>query len=69
MKTVTERLRTLLAKDDVTFRGLSEKINVPFTTIADWCTGRSVPPLDRAERLAKALGYKLYLERLNENRL
>jgi len=40
-------------------RELGEKIDVPQTTISDWETGKYLPDVYQASKLAKALGVPL----------
>lgn len=58
---VTETLLLHLEFRTKSLRAIAKEIGVPFTTVADWENRRSVPRLDQAERLAKALGHTIVL--------
>jgi transcriptional regulator with XRE-family HTH domain len=50
------RLKELIERANLTQRQLSDQINVTERNINDWIRGVSVPRLDRAALLARALG-------------
>ena len=52
-------LRYYLEKSDKTQAELSRSIKVSTGTVADWCTGRSYPRMDKVERIANLLNIQV----------
>jgi hypothetical protein len=60
-----ETLKTELTNRHNGIREAASISGVPYQTIWNWVTGRSVAPLDKAEKIFAALGYEIILKKSN----
>lgn len=57
---VFKRNLTVIMKEQKVSRvELAKKLNMPYTTLCDWCTGRIYPKREKIELLAKALNVQV----------
>lgn len=71
-----ERMRLLMKeKGELSFRDLSARTDIPFSSLNDYANGRVAVPLHKAKRIADALGESIdwmagetNIRRLKKNR-
>lgn len=51
-------LRQIMKDKKITRVELAKKLNMPYTTLCDWCSGRIYPKYEKIERIAEALKVK-----------
>lgn len=52
-KTLADNLQYYMDRKGIDRNGLSEALNVPYTTITDWLKGKTYPRIDKIELMAQ----------------
>lgn len=52
-KEFSKNLNDLLYKNDMSRRDLASKLDVPYSTICNWCNGVTYPRMDKVELMAR----------------
>jgi len=52
-KEFSKNLNNLLHKNDMSRRDLASRLDVPYSTICNWCNGVTYPRMDKVELMAR----------------
>lgn len=55
-KILAENLRELIKRNGITMKDLAIALNVPYTTVCDWCKAKTYPRRDKIVLLAQYFG-------------
>lgn len=58
-----ETLEGVRHKEERSYRDVTQRVGLAHASYWNWATGASRPKLDTALKYAKALGFKVFLER------
>ena len=61
-----QKLRRIRRAKNITLKDLSERVNVPYTTMINYEQGNTAPQLDNLRKIANELGYEVVLRPLRE---
>jgi len=55
-KTMATNIRRYLEKKGMTIQALADTLNLPYTTVNNWCNSVSYPRIDKIEQMARIFG-------------